>query len=98
MIFYLIKFFIVFIAMVVTDICWATYFIKIEERKAVQAGYWAVLLFFSGAIVTAGYIGDYSLILAAALGAFVGTYITVENKRKKEAKIKTRNKKDNYGC
>lgn len=72
------------VAMIVTDMCWATYFIKIEERKAVQAGIWATLLFFSGAIVTTSYVGDNSLIVAAALGAFIGTWATVELKKRKE--------------
>lgn len=81
---YIIKFTIVFFAMALTDVCWAYYFIKIGERKAVQAGIWAILLFLSGAVVTTSYVGDNSLIAAAALGSFAGTYITVKYKKHKE--------------
>tara|TARA_B110000503_G_scaffold143550_2_gene245737 strand:- start:2086 stop:2301 length:216 start_codon:yes stop_codon:yes gene_type:complete len=70
------------IAMALTDMCWAYYFIKVEERNAPQAGMWAVLLFFSGAAVTTNYIGDHTMLIAAAIGSFVGTYFTVKFKKK----------------
>lgn len=70
------------IAMALTDMCWAYYFIKVEERNAPQAGIWAVLLFFSGAAVTTNYIGDHTMLVAAAIGSFVGTYFTVKFKKK----------------
>jgi len=79
---YLVKFLFVMIAMALTDMCWAYYFIKIEERNAPQAGIWAVLLFFSGAAVTTNYIGDHTMLVAAAIGSFVGTYFTVKFKKK----------------
>ena len=79
---YLVKFLFVMIAMALTDMCWAYYFIKVEERNAPQAGMWAVLLFFSGAAVTTNYIGDHTMLVAAAIGSFVGTYFTVKFKKK----------------
>ena len=79
---YLVKFLFVMIAMALTDMCWAYYFIKVEERNAPQAGIWAVLLFFSGATVTTNYIGDHTMLVAAAIGSFVGTYFTVKFKKK----------------
>jgi hypothetical protein len=79
---YLVKFLFVMIAMALTDMCWAYYFIKVEERNAPQAGIWAVLLFFSGAAVTTNYIGDHTMLVAAAIGSFVGTYFTVKFKKK----------------
>ena len=74
------------VAMVLTDMCWAYYFMKVEERNAPQAGMWAVLLFMSGAVVTTNFIGDNTLIFAAALGAFIGTYFTVKFKKKQASK------------
>jgi hypothetical protein len=79
---YLAKFLFVMIAMALTDMCWAYYFMKVEERNAPQAGMWAVLLFLSGAVVTTNYVGDNTLVFAAALGAFIGTYFTVKFKKK----------------
>jgi hypothetical protein len=81
---YTVKFLLVMFSMALTDVCWAYYFIKVGERKAVQAGTWAVLLFFAGAIVTTNYVGDHSMMIAAAIGSFVGTWITVKYKKHKE--------------
>lgn len=83
---YTYKFLLVMLAMTLADICWAFYFIKVSERKATQAGVWAVLLFFTGAIVTSNYVDDHSLMVAAALGAFIGTAITVQYKKNREEK------------
>ena len=74
------------IAMAITDVCWAYYFIKVGERKAVQAGLWAVMLFFAGAVVTTNYVGDHTMMIAAAIGSFIGTWITVRYKKSKEDK------------
>jgi len=83
---YFIKFTVVMIAMAVTDVCWAYYFIKVGERRAIQAGTWAVLLFFAGAVVTTNYVHDNTLMIAAAIGSFGGTAITIEYKKRKENK------------
>jgi hypothetical protein len=42
----------------------------------------SVLLFLSGAVVTTNYVGDNTLVFAAALGEFIGTYFTVKFKKK----------------
>lgn len=84
MIDYILKFLLVFSAMALTDVCWAYYFIKVNERQSIQASFWAVALFFSGAIVTTNYVDDNSLIIAAALGSFAGTYFTIEYKKRKD--------------
>ena len=83
---YLLKFLAVMAAMAITDVCWAFYFIKVDERRAIGAGLWAVALFVCGATVTANYVDDKSLIVAAALGSFIGTWATVEYKKRKETK------------
>jgi hypothetical protein len=87
---YIFKFLEVMLAMAATDVCWAYYFIKVDERRAIGAGLWAVALFICGATVTANYINDRSLIFAAALGSFLGTYATIKYKKHKE--LKTQNK------
>lgn len=85
---YALKFFVVMFAMALTDVCWTYYFIKVNERRSVQAGTWAVLLFFSGAVVTTNYVDDNSLMIAAAVGSFIGTALTIEYKKRKEDKTK----------
>lgn len=87
---YAFKFVEVMLAMAATDVCWAYYFIKVDERRAIGAGLWAVTLFICGATVTANYVNDKSLIIAAALGSFLGTYGTIKYKKYKESK--TQNK------
>ena len=72
------------IAMFLADVCWAYYFIKIEERKSVAAGVWAVFIYMFGAFTVASYMEDKTLIAAAMIGSFLGTYCTVEYKKRKE--------------
>lgn len=83
---YLLQFLGVTVAMFLADVCWAYYFIKIEERKSVAAGTWAALIYIFGAFTVTSYIDDKSLIAAAMIGSFLGTYCTVEYKKKKEDK------------
>jgi len=83
---YIIKFFIVMFAMVATDVCWTFYFIKVEERKSVAAGIWSALIMLAGGTVTMNYVEDKTLLIAALIGAFIGTAGTIEYKRRKESK------------
>ena len=82
---YLLKFLGVMISVAIADICWVHYFIKVEERKAVIAGWWSVGIIGLGAISVEGYVHDPTLIIAAMIGAFIGTYITIKfNMHKKK--------------
>ncbi len=89
---YILNFIGVTIAMFLADVCWAYYFIKIDERRSVDAGVWAVLIYMFGAFTVTSYMEDKSLIIAAMIGSFLGTYCTVEYKKRKEKKLK---EKDN---
>ena len=71
-------------AMFLADICWAYYFITIDERKSVAAGVWAVFIYMFGAFTVTSYMQDKTLIVAAMIGSFLGTYVTVEYKKRKE--------------
>lgn len=83
---YLLQFLGVMTAMFLADVCWAYYFIKIDERKSVAAGIWAVLIYMFGAFTVTSYMEDKTLIVAAMIGSFLGTYCTIEYKKKKENK------------
>jgi peptidoglycan biosynthesis protein MviN/MurJ (putative lipid II flippase) len=81
---YTIKFLVVMFAMILTDVCWTVYFMKVEERKSVSAGIWSALIMLAGGTVTMNYVEDKTLLIAALIGAFIGTAGTVEYKRRKE--------------
>lgn len=83
---YILKFILVMLAMVVADVCWTFYFIKVEERKVIASGVWSSLIIVSSAFITTSYVEDRSLIPAAVLGAFIGTAGTVWYKKKTENK------------
>jgi len=83
---YSLQFLGVLVAMFLADVCWAYYFIKIDERRSVAAGMWAVLIYMFGAFTVTSYMQDKTLIIAAMIGSFLGTYLTVEYKKRKENK------------
>ena len=83
---YTIKFILVALAMVVADVCWTFYFIKVEERKVIASGIWSSLIIIASAFITTSYVEDRSLVPAAVIGAFIGTAGTVWYKKKKENK------------
>ena len=83
---YVIKFILVMLAMIVADVCWTYYFLKVEERKPIDAGIWSALIIVASAFITTSYVADKSLVPAAVLGAFIGTAGTVYYKKKKENK------------
>lgn len=73
MISYAVTFIIVMVAVCIADVCWTMYFIETENRNAVKAGFWSASIMIVGAFTTTQYINDKSLIVAAAIGAFIGT-------------------------
>lgn len=81
---FVLKFILVVLAMIVADVCWTFYFIKIEERKVMASGIWSALIIVGSAFTTTSYVEDKSLIPAAVLGAFIGTAGTVWYKKKSE--------------
>ena len=80
---YILTFLGVMIAMILADVCWTYYFIKVEERKAIAAGIWSSLIIVASSFITTSYVEDRSLIIAAVLGAFIGTTGAVYLKKKK---------------
>ena len=83
---YAVKFMLVMLAMIIADICWTFYFIKVEERKVIASGIWSSLIIIASAFITTSYVEDKSLVPAAVIGAFIGTAGTVWYKKKKENK------------
>ena len=72
------------LAMIIADICWTVYFLKVEERKVIASGIWSALIIVGSAFTTTSYVADKSLIPAAVIGAFIGTAGTVWYKKRAE--------------
>ena len=81
---YWLKFIAVLCSMILADVAWAMYFIKVDERRSVAAGVWGSSILIFGAYTTVNYVHDHTLLVAALIGSFVGTFATVELKKWKE--------------
>jgi hypothetical protein len=79
---YWIKFSLVFFAVAFADVCWTFYFIKTEERKATVAGLWSAGIMALGSFSIESYTQDKTLIIAAVLGAFFGTWGSIIYKKR----------------
>jgi hypothetical protein len=74
----------VFFAVTIIDICWAFYIPNTSEGRAMHAASWSALIMVFSGYTTTSYVHHPVLIIAAALGAFNGTYWTVRYKNKKK--------------
>lgn len=83
---YALKFGLVAITLFVADVFWALYFLKIQEKNGLMAGLYGSIIYLLGAYAVTQYTEDKSFIIAAVLGAFSGTYVTIEWKRRKDLK------------
>ena len=78
-----IKFILVMLSMILADICWTMYFIEVNKRRPIPAGIWGSSILLFGAFTTVHYVNDHRLLVAAIIGAFLGTAGTVYFKNKK---------------
>jgi drug/metabolite transporter (DMT)-like permease len=76
---------VVFVAMAITDALWAIYIRRTNEGRAIAAGVLAALLLALGGVVVVYYTKNPWLLLVAALGAFVGTFLTVKHDARTKA-------------
>jgi hypothetical protein len=84
---YILKFAGVFAAMFLVDVCWTKYFIHIAKKDPLKSATWGALIMVFGAFTTINYVNDRTLLIAAILGGFCGTYYTVYREKKKEENI-----------
>lgn len=75
-----IKFILVMASVCGADICWAKYMIHVNKGNALMAALWSSGIVIVGSISFFGYIEDKRFIFASIIGAFIGTYITVNKK------------------
>ena len=67
----------IFTSTAIADIIWVFYIRRIGEGKALSASLFGTAIWLLGAYVVVNYVKDVKLIIPAALGSFVGTYIAV---------------------
>jgi len=73
-----IKYLIIFIALLITDVIWALYIRWSASGKAFRAAVLSILIYVIGAFTFAEFIKDTWVLIPAAAGCFVGTYITIK--------------------
>lgn len=79
---FLLQFTSVFVAMVAADACWAKYMRYVAEGHATKAATWSAAIILVGAVAVVSYVNDHRLLIAAVLGAWVGTYLAVRRSPK----------------
>lgn len=67
----------VFLAYVLLDIIWAEYTKAIASKKRLMAASWAAIIPVMSSVLFIMFVSNPWLLSAAALGAFVGTWISV---------------------
>ncbi len=65
------------LAVAALDALWARWTLAIAETHALAASAYAVALLLMGGWVTISYVKDKRLLWPAAVGAFVGTWLSV---------------------
>lgn len=81
---FILKFIVVMLSMALADICWAMYFIEVDKRRVIASGIWGSTIILFSAFTTVHYVEDRRLLVAAVVGAFIGTAGTVMWKKRKE--------------
>ena len=76
----------VFVVMVMTDVVWALYIRRTNEGKGHQAGMFSAGIMLFASYVTVNYVSNRWFIVPAALGAYVGTRLTIWHDHKKKEK------------
>jgi hypothetical protein len=74
----MIKYIVIFLALVFTDIIWALYIRWSASGKAFRAGISSIFIYVIGAFTFGEFIKDVWIVVPAGLGCFVGTYVTIK--------------------
>lgn len=75
-----------FVALFITDLCWAVYIEQVKRGNALNSALWSVFLFLTGASAVISYTTDPWLLIPAAAGAFAGTFAGVVKNRRDSAR------------
>lgn len=80
---FVMSFVLVALAVALADVCWTMFFIETSNSHATKASVWSALIILCGSYSTVSYVQDNRLIIAAMIGAFIGTYLTIKFKKSK---------------
>lgn len=61
----------------VSDFIWAHYISAIAGGERLAAANWGAVVIVLGAFIVVSYVSDRRLIIPAAIGAWIGTYLAV---------------------
>ncbi len=64
----------VFLGLIVLDFIWVGYVKSVQKHQPLHSGLWASVMITVSGFVTISYVTDHTLLIPAALGAFVGTW------------------------
>jgi hypothetical protein len=79
----------IFVAMAISDFLWAQYIIATTNQRSLKASIWSASIALVNGAVILTYVKSPWLILVAAAGAFVGTFLSI-----KRAQHQTNNQPD----
>lgn len=66
----------------VADVVWVKYFQTIERKAAVSAAVWGALIYGMSGLTFLSYKAEDSMVIAAMIGGFIGTFLTVKFSKK----------------
>jgi hypothetical protein len=66
------------VAMFVLDFFWARYVVEVSRHAPMRAALWSTCIALTSSAVTIVYVSNRWTILAGAIGAFFGTWISVK--------------------
>lgn len=70
----------VFTVAVLLDIVWARYTRALTDMRRLEASAWSFMIIIGGGVQVVNYVHNRWLLIPAALGAAVGTYIGLHKK------------------
>ncbi len=76
--FSVVKFVLIGIVMAFANMCNTLYFRNVAKKNAHAAAFWSAMLILVNAITIIHYVEDQAYILAALLGTYMGTFLTLK--------------------
>jgi len=68
----------IFLATAVSDVLWVFYIRRTSKGKAISAASFSAMIVLLGGLVVLAYVDNMWYLIPAAIGAFVGTIITIK--------------------